>query len=49
MMSGANPSICFYVLGNMMAKIIDQFGTAAQKTRYVQADARSATGARRWC
>ncbi len=36
MMAGANPSICFYVLGNMMARIIDQFGTAAQKSRYVQ-------------
>ena len=36
MMAGANPSVCFYVLGNMMAKIIDQFGTAAQKSRYVQ-------------
>ena len=35
MMAGANPSVCFYVLGNMMAKIIDQFGTAAQKKRYV--------------
>ncbi|MBA3458682.1 MAG: acyl-CoA dehydrogenase, partial [Deltaproteobacteria bacterium] len=36
MMAGANPSVCFYVLGNMMAKIIDQFGTPAQKSRYVQ-------------
>ncbi len=36
MMAGANPSICFYVLGNMMARIIDQFGTTAQKSRYVQ-------------
>lgn len=35
MMAGANPSVCFYVLGNMMAKIIDQFGTASQKQRYV--------------
>ncbi len=36
MMAGANPSVCFYVLGNMMAKIIDQFGTDAQKRRYVK-------------
>lgn len=36
LMSGANPSVCFYVLGNMMAKIIEEFGTAAQKGRYVQ-------------
>jgi len=36
MMAGANPSICFYVLGNTMARIIDQFGTPAQKQRYVQ-------------
>jgi hypothetical protein len=37
MMVGANPSVCFYVLGNMMAKIIDTLGTEAQKQRYVQA------------
>lgn len=36
MMAGANPSVCFYVLGNMMARIIDQFGTPSQKQRYVQ-------------
>ena len=36
MMSGANPSVTFYVLGNMMARIIDQFGTPAQKSRYTQ-------------
>ena len=35
LMAGANPSVCFYVLGNMMAKIIDRFGTPSQKQRYV--------------
>ena len=36
MMAGANPSVCFYVLGNMMTKIIEEFGTASQKQRYVK-------------
>jgi alkylation response protein AidB-like acyl-CoA dehydrogenase len=36
LMAGANPSVCFYMLGNVMTRIIDQFGTAAQKQRYVQ-------------
>jgi alkylation response protein AidB-like acyl-CoA dehydrogenase len=36
LMAGANPSVTFYVLGNVMARIIDQFGTATQKSRYVQ-------------
>ncbi|MDQ3367602.1 MAG: acyl-CoA dehydrogenase [Myxococcota bacterium] len=36
MMAGANPAICFYVLGNQMAKIIDSLGTPAQKQRYVK-------------
>ncbi|MBA3453494.1 MAG: acyl-CoA dehydrogenase family protein, partial [Deltaproteobacteria bacterium] len=36
MMAGANPSVTFYILGTMMAKIIDQFGTPAQKQRYVK-------------
>jgi len=35
LMAGANPAICFYVLGNPMAKIIDALGTPAQKQRYV--------------
>ncbi|HEX2686041.1 MAG TPA: acyl-CoA dehydrogenase [Kofleriaceae bacterium] len=35
LMAGANPSVCFYVLGNQMAKIIDLLGTPAQKQRYV--------------
>jgi len=35
LMAGANPSVCFYVLGSQMAKVIDMFGTPAQKQRYV--------------
>ena len=36
LMAGANPAICFYVLGNVMVRIIDQLGTDAQKRRYVK-------------
>ncbi|MDX2089317.1 MAG: acyl-CoA dehydrogenase [Kofleriaceae bacterium] len=36
LMAGANPSVCFYMLGNMMTKIIDAFGTESQKQRYVK-------------
>lgn len=36
LMAGANPSVCFYVLGNVMATIIDALGTPAQKQRYVK-------------
>ncbi|HEY4058980.1 MAG TPA: acyl-CoA dehydrogenase [Kofleriaceae bacterium] len=36
MMAGANASICFYMLGTMMTKVIDRFGTPSQKQRYVQ-------------
>ncbi len=36
LMSGANPSITFYVLGNTMSTIIDSFGTQAQKDRFVK-------------
>jgi alkylation response protein AidB-like acyl-CoA dehydrogenase len=35
LMAGANPSVCFYVLGNQMAKVIDALGTPAQKQRFV--------------
>ena len=35
LMAGANPSVCFYVLGNQMAKVLDTLGTPAQKQRYV--------------
>jgi alkylation response protein AidB-like acyl-CoA dehydrogenase len=37
LMAGANPSVTFYVLGNVMATIIDSLGTPAQKARYVKA------------
>ncbi|HSJ99742.1 MAG TPA: acyl-CoA dehydrogenase [Kofleriaceae bacterium] len=36
LMSGANPAVCFYVLGNVMVKIIDALGTPSQKERYVR-------------
>jgi alkylation response protein AidB-like acyl-CoA dehydrogenase len=36
LMAGANPAICFYVLGNFMAKMIDTLGTASQRARYVR-------------
>ncbi len=36
LMAGANPAICFYVLGNQMAKIIDALGTPSQKARFVK-------------
>jgi alkylation response protein AidB-like acyl-CoA dehydrogenase len=36
LMAGANPSVCFYVLGNAMVKIIDALGTPAQKQRYLK-------------
>src|ERR1041385_2371262 len=35
-MSGSNPSVTFYVLGNVMATIIDALGTPAQKARFVK-------------
>ncbi len=37
LMAGANPSVCFYVLGNVMATVIDALGTPAQQARYVKA------------
>jgi len=36
LMAGANPAVCFYVLGNFMTKLIDALGTPSQKQRYVQ-------------
>ena len=36
LLAGANPAVCFYVLGNQMAKIIDALGTEAQRKRYVK-------------
>src|SRR5262249_45534061 len=36
LMSGANPSVCFYVLGAPMAAIVDSLATEAQRARYVK-------------
>ena len=36
LMSGANPSVTFYVLGNVMVRIIDALGTESQKKRYLE-------------
>jgi alkylation response protein AidB-like acyl-CoA dehydrogenase len=36
LMAGANPSVCFYALGNQMARVIDELGTPSQKARYVK-------------
>ncbi|MCP4448058.1 MAG: acyl-CoA dehydrogenase, partial [Myxococcales bacterium] len=36
LVTGANPCVGFYLLGNFMAKIIDALGTDAQKKRYVK-------------
>jgi len=36
LMAGANPSVCFYLLGNVMSTIIDSLGTPSQKQRYVK-------------
>jgi hypothetical protein len=36
LVAGANASVCFYLLGNFMVKIIDELGTPSQKARYVQ-------------
>ncbi len=36
LMAGANPSICFYVLGNQMARIIDALSTPSQKQRFLK-------------
>ena len=35
LMAGANAALCFYVVSTQMAKVIDAFGTPAQKQRYV--------------
>ncbi len=35
-LAGANASICFYLLGNIMVKVIAELGTASQKARYVR-------------
>ncbi len=36
LLSGANAAVCFYILGNFMATIIDALGTPEQKARYVK-------------
>jgi len=36
LLAGSNPSVCFYLLGNTIAKIIDALGTPAQRARYVK-------------
>jgi hypothetical protein len=36
LMAGANPSVCFYALGNQMSTVIDQLGTPSQKARFVK-------------
>jgi alkylation response protein AidB-like acyl-CoA dehydrogenase len=45
LLGGANPAVCFYILGNFMAKIIDQLGTPEQKRRYVATMLREHWGA----
>ncbi len=37
LVAGSNPCIGFYLLGNFLAKTIDELGTDAQKARYVSA------------
>jgi alkylation response protein AidB-like acyl-CoA dehydrogenase len=36
LMAGANPSICFYMLGNSMARIVDALATPEQKERILK-------------
>ncbi len=36
LMAGANPAICFYVLGSFMTTIVDALGTPSQRARYVK-------------
>src|SRR4029079_15944526 len=36
LMAGANPSICFYMLGNSMARIVDGLATPEQKERVLK-------------
>jgi len=35
LLAGANPSVCFYILGNFMATILDALATESQKRRFV--------------
>jgi alkylation response protein AidB-like acyl-CoA dehydrogenase len=36
LLAGANAAVCFYILGNFLAKIIDALGTPDQKQRYIK-------------
>jgi alkylation response protein AidB-like acyl-CoA dehydrogenase len=36
LMAGANPSVCFYVLGAFMTTIVDALGTPAQRARFIK-------------
>ena len=36
LLSGANPALTFYLLGNFHAKVVDELGTDDQKRRYLQ-------------
>ncbi|MBK7071887.1 MAG: acyl-CoA dehydrogenase [Myxococcales bacterium] len=36
LLSGANPALTFYLLGNFHAKVVDELGTPDQKARYLQ-------------
>ena len=36
LMAGANPAVCFYVLGAFMTTILDAIGTPSQRARYVK-------------
>ncbi|MBK9031157.1 MAG: acyl-CoA dehydrogenase [Myxococcales bacterium] len=36
LLSGANPALTFYLLGNFHAKVVDELGTEAQKARYLR-------------
>jgi len=45
LLAGASPSVAFYILGNFMAKVIDQLGTPEQKQRYVATMLREHWGA----
>ena len=35
LMAGSNPALCFYMLSNPMAKVVDALGTPSQRQRFV--------------
>jgi hypothetical protein len=45
LLAGANPAVCFYILGNYMARIIDELGTDDQRRRFVDVMVREHWGA----